>query len=201
MVKKETISDSISYLSEKKVFKVKQVPSFPLFTDKEEAKKTFIEVIGLVDLTIEELVWIPEYDKVIEWMVMPKRKGLLLAGDSGRLKSTITRLVLPVLYCSAFGFIIRPVDSCKIDENWGIFNNSPIINIDDIGAEPPVNDFGIKREPINTLIDFCEKNSKLLIATSNLKSKKIQDRYGIRTLDRLDLLCKTIWFEGDSMRK
>jgi len=200
MENKETISASIKKLTEKKVIKVKQIPEFPLCKTKEEGKQLLIATIGLVDLTIKELKWLPEYDKVVEWMVNPNHKGLQLVGDPGRLKTTIATLVLPILYHSKYNFIIHPVDSCDIEESYNQFKMSPIIIIDDIGTEFTINDYGIKREPVNKLIDFCEKKSKILIMTSNFSSRLINDRYGIRTTDRLDLICNAIWFEGESLR-
>jgi len=201
MENNELISKSILKLSEKKVIKIKEIPNFPLCKSEEEGKALLIDTIQSVDLSIKEFQWLPEYDKVVKWMVNPGHKGLQLVGEPGRLKTIIATLVMPVLYYVIYNFIIRPVEAADIEQSYDIFNKSPVIIIDDIGTEFTINDYGIKREPVNTLIDFCEKKSKVLILTSNFSSELINSRYGIRTTDRLDLLCKAIWFKGESLRK
>lgn len=200
MVKKEIIDASIAHLQSKNVIKVRSIPSFSLSSSVEEAKELLKEAILAVDKSISKLEWMSEYDKVAKWMVNSEGKGLNLTGDPGRLKTVITSLALPLLFHAKFKMTVRPVDSFNIEESYGYFNQSPIVIVDDIGAEPPVNDYGIRREPFNTLVDFCEKKSKVLIITNNLSSSVIQERYGIRTLDRLDLLCKPIKFTGESFR-
>ncbi len=201
MEKKEII-DSVKNLSEKRVIKVKQIPEYPLCKSFEEGKKLLINTAKIVDLTIKEFEWFPEYDKVVNWMMKPNRKGLQLMGDPGRLKTVIATLVFPVLYHHLYGFTIRPVDAGDIETEEAVsrFEQSPIIIIDDIGTELPINDYGIKRESIKYLINFCEKKSKLLIMTSNFSSELTKSRYGIRTTDRLDLLCEAVWFGGESLR-
>ena len=201
-MEKKEITDSVKNLSEKRVIKVKQIPEYPLCKSFEEGKKLLIDTAKIVDLTIKEFKWLPEYDKVVNWMMKPNRKGLQLMGDPGRLKTVIATLVFPVLYHHIYGFTVRPVEVSDIENEEVLkrFEQSPIIIIDDVGTELPINDYGIKREPIKNLIDFCEKKSKLLIITSNLKSELITLRYDLRVTDRLDLLCEAVWFGGESLR-
>ena len=71
-----------------------------------------------------------------------------------------------------------------------------MIIIDDVGEEQMISDFGNKYEMFPRVVDYCEKHSKLLIVTTNLDSKQMMARYGIRTMDRLDKLCKAIIFKG-----
>jgi len=200
MENNELINESVLKLTKKKVIKIKEIPEFPLCKSEEEGKALLIDTIRTVDLSIKEFKWLPEYDKVVQWMVNPNHKGLQLVGEPGRLKTVIATLVMPVLYYAVYKFIIRPVEAADIEQSYAIFNQSPVIIVDDIGTEFTINDYGIKREPVNTLIDFCEKKSKVLIMTSNFSSELINTRYGIRTTDRLDLLCNAVWFKGESMR-
>ena len=194
------LTDTIQKLTDKKVIKIKCIPEFSLCETIEEGKQLLIETIAKVDLTIKEFHWFPEYDKIVSWMMTPNHKGLQLVGDPGRLKTTIATLAIPVLYHLIHNFIIRTVDSCDIEESYDNFKASPVIIMDDIGAEFTINDYGIKREPLNALIDFCEKKSKILIITSNLTSEQITARYGVRTIDRIDLLCTPVKFQGESLR-
>lgn len=200
MEKKITINESIKILHTRQVIKPKVFREFPLAEDKKEAKKVFIEIAKSIDKTIKDFNWLPEYEKIIEWMVNPNKKGLLLSGDPGRLKTITTTLIFPVLWHQLYGFIVKPVEASEIELNMQLFKNSPIINIDDVGTEPTINDFGSKYEPFSRLVDFCEKNSKILIITTNYSRKEMWTRYGTRTVDRLDLLCEPIPFKGDSFR-
>lgn len=195
------IINAINKLTEKKSIKVRQIPEFPLSSSVDKAKAMLTEAILATDKSIKELVWNEAYDKVVKWMVNPERKGINFTGDPGLLKTTITQLAIPVMFYIAYKIILKPINADEIHESWAIFNQSPVIIVDDIGTEPPLNDYGIKSEPFNKLVDFCEKRSKILIITHNLKSKQISSRYGIRTIDRLDLLCKDIKIEGESLRK
>ena len=45
------------------------------------------------------------------------------------------------------------------------------------------------------------QNLTLRTAQNNLTEQQILDRYGERTMDRLAHLCRTIHFEGESLRK
>lgn len=200
MENKETISDDIKKLSVKNIVKVRQLPEFPLCKSIEEGRTLLTSVIKLVDLTIINFKWLPEYDNIVEWMVSPKRKGLNLAGDPGRLKTVISTLVFPVLFYHLHKLTVRPVDAKDINTSYDIFNSSPVIVIDDYGTEDPVNNYGIKSEPLCNLADFCEKRSKLLIMTTNMSSKNVSLRYGIRTIERFDVLCRNVKFSGDSFR-
>jgi DNA replication protein DnaC len=72
--------------------------------------------------------------------------------------------------------------------------------IDELGLEPQVNEFGEKFEGFNMIIDSAEQKIKPLFITTNLEPEQLLKRYQSRTLDRLGRLCKTVVFNGDSLR-
>ena len=194
------IDNAFSELVKKGNIQQKKILFFPLCDTEKEAKYAIGYLSKKIDKTIGELIWQPEYDKVVKWMTNPT-KGLLMTGDPGRLKTTIAKILI-VLYKKRYDFNLRLIDSDKIEQedNQNYINTAPVILIDDVGEEPVASDFGIKYEVFPKLVDFCEKKSKLLILTTNQNSINLKARYGTRPIDRLDLLCHPIKFEGKSFR-
>jgi DNA replication protein DnaC len=170
-----------------------------LASDRDDAKEKLIRAIPLVDFTIKKLEWLPEYDQVCEWLTNPK-KGLLLLGDSGRLKTVIATLVIPVLYFNSYNLKIVPIKSRKIISKMNDVMKHPVVIVDDVGEEPTANEFGTRYEPFSELVDECERLSKILIITTNLNSEQLTRRYGGRPVDRLDVLCEPVVFKGKSFR-
>ena len=64
----------------------------------QECKALFTRIFMQVDDTIDDFVWLPEYDQIVDWMTNTNDKGLMLMGDCGRGKSLILNYVLPVLF-------------------------------------------------------------------------------------------------------
>ena len=178
-----------------------KIPLFKLAKSTEEAKELILKIAPKVDFTINKLNWQSEYELLCFWMTNP-RQGLILSGNSGRLKTVFATLILPVLYMNEYRFRIKPVKAWKLSEELKNpnFMQHPVIIVDDVGEEPPANEYGVKYEPFSRLVDECERLSKLLIITTNLNSKELLDRYGNRPIDRLDLLCTPVVFEGKSFR-
>lgn len=198
--KKETIDEAINSLIEKKIVSKREPLFFPLAKDKVEAASLIKSLALKMDITIRNLIWNPEYDNICEWMVNPK-KGLLLTGDPGRLKSVFATMILPVLYKIKYGFNIAPIKARQIKDRLESIIKHPVVIIDDVGEEPVVNDFGVKFQPFSQLVDYCEEKSKTLIITTNYDSKVLVEIYGVRPVDRMDKLCLPIKFKGQSFRK
>lgn len=198
----QDVEQALNYLQgQEKSICVRRVLSFPLADNKEQARSRLKNIALSADKTISEFHWLPEYNKVCDWMVNPDGKGLILSGNSGRLKSTIIMLVLPVLFKLKYNMVVRPIESESINEMWQKIIHNPVIIVDDAGVETFVNDFGAKHEPFSRLVDMCEKKSKVLIVSTNLNSEQLEQRYGSRTTDRLDRLCVPVAFKGKSLRK
>ena len=181
----------------------------------EECDRLFRYIFREVDRTFELYEHLPEYDEVIDWMTNTDDKGLMLMGDCGRGKSIILNGVLPVLFRIKNRVLLPTHAQCfgmEIPNQrlaWGerpatymdrlLFNGFPAI--DELGVEPMMNDYGEKSEGFNMVLNMAERYHRPAFVTTNLTEEQILDRYGERTMDRLAHLCRTIHFEGDSLRK
>lgn len=165
---------------------------------KEELKEMFIKSFKHYDRTIDEYNHKLEYDKIIDWMVDTKGRGLMLMGDCGTGKSTILNYVIPAIFRTITNKILRSVPAKEL----GVVerNKSPFIIIDDLGTESIKNDYGTKIDAVADAISYAEDNSKTLLITTNLTPKSLDKRYDDRTLDRLRK-CKVIVIKGKSFRK
>ena len=181
----------------------------------EECDRLFRYIFREVDRTFDEYEHLPEYDEIIDWMTNTDDKGLMLMGDCGRGKSVILNGVLPVLFRMK-NRVLQPVHAQNFSAEvpnqrlaWGeraatyldrlLTNGYPAI--DELGIEPMMNDYGEKREGFNQVLNAAERYHRPVFVTTNLTEVQILDRYGERTMDRLAHLCRTIHFEGESLRK
>mgnify|MGYP003657077585 FL=1 len=165
---------------------------------KEELKEMFVKAFIYYDRTIDEYNHKTEYDKIIDWMVDTKGRGLMLMGDCGTGKSTILNYVIPAIFRTITNKILRSVSAKELGEVER--NKSPFIIIDDLGTESIKNDYGTKIDAVADAISYAEDSSKTLLVTTNLTPKALDDRYSDRTLDRLRK-CKVVVIKGKSFRK
>lgn len=191
-------------------FNAVKTPENVSFGTIEESRELLKETFQAVDKTIKPgaFQWLPEYEKVSEWLVNNEGKGLALIGSSGRGKSIILYRVLPILFkmlrnkSFPHGLNLKPVPAFDLSKtNVWEFSKRPAFAIDELGREPRFNDYGEKYEALDYIIDNAERDAKLLFFTSNSKPKGIQDRYGPHFMDRLRKLCLFIEFIGPSLRK
>lgn len=163
---------------------------------------------GLEYFLGERAEWLVEYEKVVSWMVDNQNKGLVVNGSNGRGKTLICYDILPVLFnvyhpsakqykCRAneMRYILQPENN-----DYYTFLQANIIFIDDFGTESIANSFGEKRDVFSDIVDICEHDKKMLIASTNLMPQEIEERYGLRTLDRLHSITRGITFDGVSLR-
>ena len=68
-------------------------------------------------------------------------------------------------------------------------------NIDDVGTEGLLNNYGEKRDMLAEIVHDAEYKHKLLILSTNLRADMFSQRYDERTLDRICGLCKIIKFQ------
>ncbi|MCW3784905.1 hypothetical protein [Plebeiibacterium sediminum] len=153
------------------------------------------------DGTVQKLEWLPEYDKVAEWMVDNQGKGLCMVGDCGRGKSSILTGVLPLIFNIKFNKNVHVYPAEEMPEKIQEILTRPIIAIDELGVEPMLNNYGEKYEAFNRIINLAEKEMRLLFITTNLTKDQILQRYDIRTWERINRLCKVVRFEGESYRR
>ena len=96
---------------------------------KEELKEMFVKAFIYYDRTIDEYNHKTEYDKIIDWMVDTKGRGLMLMGDCGTGKSTILNYVIPAIFRTITNKILRSVSAKELGSVE--INKSPFIIIDD----------------------------------------------------------------------
>lgn len=150
-----------------------------------------------------DAIWLPEYDKVADWLTDNKGRGLLMYGNCGRGKTLIGERLLPLI----FNRWLRPkkIISCytsiEMNKRPDDVLEKHIIYIDDIGIEDVAMSYGNKRLIFSELVDEAERKGKLLIISTNLSLPEISKKYGVRTVDRLKALTVQIPFVGESMRR
>jgi DNA replication protein DnaC len=177
---------------------------------RENLKPVFIECFTRYDKTITEqhpLMWLKEYDRVLDWMTDNQGKGLFMYGDCGRGKSKIILGVLKPAFIAlgktlpGFHASMLPRKSPVLDEwNFELYRKWKCSYIDELGTESAVNNYGEKFESFNEIINIAEERLDILIMSSNLSPEQFMHRYGDRSMDRINRLCKMIEFSGNSLR-
>lgn len=144
--------------------------------------------------------WLPEYEKLAEWLSDNKERGLLCAGDGGRGKTFVCeRIILPIISSQYPYDRISKIRAYTIAKDYNDILGT-ILFVDDIGVERDAHNYGERLNVFNQIVDDVERNGWLLIVTTNLTIEEIREKYGERTLDRLKALTKPIVFKGESLR-
>ena len=145
-------------------------------------------------------VWMNEYDKVAEWLTNNDGRGILLFGDCGRGKSLLGRYVLPAILLKYCRKVVAGYSANEMNEKLDEVLSKHIISLDDIGTEEMIVDYGNKRYAFPEIIDAAEKESKIVIVSTNLEAKGLETKYGTRVLDRIMSTMYRVKFEGKSLR-
>ncbi len=202
-------SGTMEDLYNRKFVQLNRVPKRYSFGDYATCENLFYQAFKEIDKSAKEIERIPEYSHIIEWLTDTQGKGLLLIGGCGLGKTTIACGVIPLLFAHFKEITITPVPADGIHQRIkefipeaGYFNFHKIYVIDDVGCEPPANDFGNKYEPVTRLINEAEARIIPLIITTNLTQSMLNKRYGLRVTDRLSRLCRVVEFaKHKSLRK
>lgn len=172
---------------------------FSIPNAREELEKAMAAVLSRMG---EKLVWLPEYDKVAEWLTNNHGKGLLLYGNCGRGKSLLARYAIPMLFRAFCQRIVSVVDCGSQQVNIDEILRRKLISLDDIGVEVDRVDYGTRRNIVIEAINKAQDNpDTMLIMSSNLSGDAIRERYGARIFDRVKYLCHRISFNGQSLRR
>lgn len=158
----------------------------------EEALKHFVG---------EKAQWLPEYDKVVQWMDYNHGRGLFMFGANGRGKTIMAKTILPAIFLRYMNKVLRCYDSQQMNTNLEDILKLRILSLDDIGTEDVRIVFGEKRWAFPEIMDMAEKRGSLLIITSNLGAEALQEKYGIRTIERIKATCVRVLFDGKSLRQ
>lgn len=148
----------------------------------------------------EKAVWRREYNDIAEWLTDNKGKGLLCKGAPGLGKTLICAKILPILIRQHCNKIVSVYDANHLAEEIQQALYSHLLVIDDVGIESEAVVYGSRHDYFSEIVDAAEKKGKLLIITTNLTIPALEQRYGLRTLDRLHALTRAITFEGNSLR-
>jgi hypothetical protein len=132
--------------------------------------------------------------------------GLLLSGMTGCGKSLAMRALAPRSVGCRWIDCTNGVQVAWLDDR-DIFDGQRGVVLDDLGAEPVENNYGVQRYPvanfIHRLMSLVENGARAprLYVTTNLTSTEISDRYGDRMLSRLLALVVPVKMTGTDHRE
>lgn len=190
----------------------KIVKEMQLHGMKMQEDRVFLSISNAKELTKQGLehfigkegkkaIWIKEYDQIVEWLEDNKGLGLLLHGKCGVGKSIMGRYVIPAIILNKYRKVVKCIDVNELNNKTDLVLTKKIISIDDVGTEELSIKYGEKRLAFAELMDLVEKQSKLIIITTNLTADQITAKYGDRIMDRIKATTKRIAFNGESFRK
>lgn len=154
-----------------------------------------------ISLEKKEYIWLPEYEKISEWLNDNNGRGLFMHGDCGRGKTVLARYVIPAILLKYDRKVVNCFDAQEMNTNLDDVLKKKIVCIDDIGTEEISISYGNKRLAFLEVVDASEKHGKLLIITSNLNQEQLVQKYGDRTMDRIISTTKRVLFKGKSLRR
>ena len=79
-------------------------------------------------------------------------------------------------------------------------NQERDVVFDDMGAEPPMSDYGVKQEIVPLILEKRYYLRRRTHFTTNLNAEQIQARYGVRVIDRIYGMTFPLTFTGESRR-
>lgn len=166
------------------------------FGTKEECKELFFRAFVGTDGTVKQFTWLPEYEKVIDWMSDTQGKGLLLSGPCGIGKSAIITGVLPAIFKYRYNKNLHPVSAIEINSREKEILSMWSFCLDDIGAESTFSEYGERKEVFCDIVSEAENRLKPLFISTNLNGVQIAQRYGDRVRSRINRLCRCIVFDS-----
>ena len=139
-----------------------------------------------VKLEGRELEWLPEYEKVAEWLTNTQGRGLFMYGECGRGKSLLGRYVIPGLLMHHFKKAMPVFDTIEMNTRLDEILKMRLVSLDDIGTEDVIVNYGTRRQAFAEIMDNAEKRSVILIISTNLANKaQIEEKYGTRVYERI----------------
>ena len=136
---------------------------------------------------------------------MNPRKGVYVQGDYGCGKTSLVRAALRRTRIETIPVSLA-TDWERLDpEEWPYFIDELMrcnVVLDDLGAEPPMSCFGVRRELAGEFIVRYHLHGRgRLFVTTNLDGDALLDRYTMRVASRLKDLCIPLILKGGDKRK
>ena len=136
-------------------------------------------------------------------------KGLIVSGEYGVGKSALAAIASRMFGGSVFKVrLCIPDDLDRFLRSWQeYFAENPYAQnawLDDLGAENPVSDYGVRLERAGDFIvawNELHRQGTRLIITTNLTTAELDGRYGGRVLSRLKDLCVPLRLNGGDKRR
>lgn len=146
-------------------------------------------------------IWRKEYDQVANWLANNEGRGLFLWGDCGLGKSLLGRYIIPAILLKCCRKVVNVYNVSEMNLKTDEILRRQFISLDDIGTEEMVNVYGNRRLAFAEIMDVVEKQSKLVIISTNLNKEALIEKYGFRVYDRIIGTTRRVRFEGESLRK
>ena len=135
-------------------------------------------------------------------------RGIIIAGKYGVGKTCLANAIVQMLGRRNFRIqsMNDPEDVDFLSEEsitfWADVVYERGVLLDDLGAEKPVNNFGVMQEVVGDfIVSYHEKGCGIFIITTNLNAQELDTRYGGRVLSRLKDMCIPLRLKGDDKRQ
>ena len=129
-------------------------------------------------------------------------RGLLVTGDAGCGKTQLMSALRDWLNSDTLNWMY-----CKEpkDVNYMRYDDDAIkgnVSVDDIGCEEIIREYGNIIDVVGDYIQrYHYRGTGRFIATTNLNSQQVNERYGARCLDRLLEMCVVLKLNGKTKRE
>ena len=135
-----------------------------------------------------------------------REKGILYFGATGTGKTFSAKVIAAFRDIGFYDCndMIRKYQDHK-PSFWQIIDERKDIIIDDLGAEPTINDYGMKFELFSQALtkrhQLFESYGTKTIITTNLSGDAIKERYSERIYSRFKQMCECVNATGEDLRE
>lgn len=164
----------------------------------------------IIAQALEENGWVKsiagdaEFNKAVSAIqaMFSSGRGLLVTGDAGCGKTQLMSAIRDWLNSGTLNWMY-----CKEpkDVNYMRYDDDAIkgnVFVDDIGCEEIIREYGNIVDVVGDYIQrYHYRGNGRFIATTNLNSQQINERYGARCLDRLLEMCVVLKLNGKTKRE